>query len=220
MIIDFTNKITEAKVQEMINEAVDFTTGILNLSKATPQQVIDACTDPDRWIFSIDYSGDTYIQRYKRSIRSGETYDVYFYVRGVAGGVAFSRIDDGRIVVNVNPTTGEVRVGNLDYAPDIIYNLDRMTADQLIFLEGRLRNIYPFPDKARFSAFWTYNGKRYVYSAGSIDTTTTFEITGTCFYYDRTQGIYKIYYDNIYIDSNGTIHHAEFESNITLTPVQ
>lgn len=221
MIIDFTNRITEAKVQEMINDALDFTTGVLNLSNATADEVKTAFSDPDRWLFSYTHSGETYLEKYRRGpFASTGEYEIQFYVQGASSGQPFSRIEDGRLYVYANPTTGAVRPGShIAYAPDIIYNLDRMTAEQLIFLEGRLRNIYSHPDNARFSAFWTYNGKRYVYAAGSIDTMTTFEITGTCFYYNRQEGV-KIYYDNIYIDPNGTITHSEFVSDTTLTPVQ
>ena len=223
MIIDFTNRITEAKVQEMINEALDFTTGVVNLSTATADEIKNAFTDPDRWLFTFNFSGDTYLEEYRRGPFSSGTYDIYFYVIGAPMGQPFSRIRDGRIVVNVNPSTGEVTQGNLNYAPDIVYNLDRMSTDQLIFFANRLTMTYAYPDKARFSATWTYNDKRYIYGAGtntSVEGGMILSIYGTSVYYDSTDQSTKLYFDYITINkTTGAITHEEYSSNITLTPV-
>ena len=222
MVINFNGGggMTPAEVQQMIDAALDFTTGVLNLSNATADEVRTAFSDPDRWLFSYTHSGETYLEKYRRGPYSAGTYDIYFYVQGATSGQPFSRIEDGRLVVSVNPITGAVEPGRIGYAPDIVYNLDRMSTEQLIFLEGRLRNVFAFPDNARFSATWTYNNRRYFYSAGVIDNITNFQIVGTCVYYDSATETRNVYYDEIFIHSNGSIIHNEFLANTTLTPVQ
>ena len=73
---------TPAQVQEMIDASLDFMTGVVNLSTATNEQVKAALSDPDRWLFSLNYSGETYLES-RRSINSdsGATYYTsYFYV--------------------------------------------------------------------------------------------------------------------------------------------
>lgn len=217
MIIDFTNRITEAKVQEMINEAVDFTTGVLNLSYATSGQVQEALSDPQRWVFSINYSGNTnsgmtYLQHHVHETSAATT--VYFYVVGAQA--AWRRlIYDRQLYARIDKSTYEVTTGLSDYTPDIIYDIDQMNTEQLIVLTGR-KNVTQFNGQ-RFIAKWTYNNRQYIGSVG-LPLAAEFEIVGTCMAFENQ--VPKIYYDYLFIYSNGTVTHREYVSDSTLTPVQ
>lgn len=219
MIIDFTNRITEAKVQEMINDAVDFTTGVLNLSYATSGQVQEALADPDRWVFSINYSGNTntgmtYLQHHVHETSDFKT--VYFYVVG-AEAAWQQLIYDKRLYARIDKSTYEVTTGVTGYAPDIIYDLDQMNTEQLIVLAGRRNTPTAGFQRNRFIARWTYNNRYYIASVG-IQNSAEFMMVGTCMAFENL--VPKIYYDVLYIDPNGIVTHNEYVSDATLTPVQ
>ena len=221
MVINFNGGggVSRAEVQEMINQAVDFNTGVLNLSYATSGQVQEALADPERWVFSIDYSGNTnsgmtYLQHHVHQTSAATT--VYFYVVGAQA--AWKKlIYDRQLYARINKSTYEVTTGLSDYVPDIIYDLDQMNTEQLIVLAGRRNTPTADFQRSRFIARWTYNNRQYIQSVG-LPFVTEFGIVGTCMAFENN--IPKIYYDNIYIDSNGTITHYEYVSDATLTPVQ
>ena len=221
MVIDFSGGITEAKVQQMINDAMDFTTGVINLTNATAEQVKEAFTDPDRWICTITYSGATYMEQY-RLTNTGDTVNIHFYVPAVSASTVSRRINDGVYHVTVNTSTGAVSGNLLTYtwAPDIIYDLDDMSAEQLKFLSRRIENTSSSIGKDRFSMVWNYHDRTYVYSGlkkYALPTGTA--IAGTALDYEN--GGFVMYYDFIVIDStDGTISHYEYVSNIAFTPVQ
>lgn len=218
MIINFNGDISKQEVQEMIDAAVDFTTGVLNLSYATSGQVQEALADPERWVFSINYSGNTnsgmtYLQHHVHETSAATT--VYFYVVGAQA--AWRRlIYDQQLYARIDKTTYEVTTGLSDYAPDIIYDIDLMNTEQLIVLEGR-RDTSRYFNEQRFIAKWTYNNRHYVSSVGHPNM-SEFVLVGTCIAFENL--VPKIYYDLLFIDSNGTITHREYLSDITLTPVQ
>jgi len=222
MIIDFTNRITEAKVQQMINDAMDFTTGVINLSNATAEQVKTAFTDPDRWLCTITYSGATYMEQYRIPNSGGTTVGIYFYVPGASADTTQRQINDGVYFVSVDTTTGAVsdRLLSIAWAPNIIYELDKMNAEQLKFLNKRINNNSTrATGKNRFSAVWTHNGKTYVYSAGILNAVGLGNvIAGTAIIQEN--GAFAVYYDMVSIDTQGTLIHNEFSSNIVLTYIQ
>ena len=173
MVINFNGGggVSRAEVQEMINQAVDFNTGVLNLSYATSGQVQEALADPERWVFSIDYSGNTnsgmtYLQHHVHQTSAATT--VYFYVVGAQA--AWKKlIYDRQLYARINKSTYEVTTGLSDYVPDIIYDLDQMNTEQLIVLAGR-RNTSNLYNATRYSAKWSYNNRHYVYTAGLPNT--------------------------------------------------
>lgn len=221
MVINFNGGggVSRAEVQEMINQAVDFNTGVLNLSYATSGQVQEALADPERWVFSINYSGNTnsgmtYLQHHVHQTSASTT--AYFYVVG-AQAAWRKLIYDRQLYARIDKSTYEVTTGLSDYAPDIIYDLDQMNTEQLKVLAGR-RNVGHRFTEGRFIAKWIYNSRQYIQSVG-LPLTAEFEIVGTCMASET--GISKIYYDFIYINSDdGTITHREYVSDATLTPVQ
>lgn len=217
MIIDFSNRLTLKKVEEMIESAVSFTTGVINLSTATADEVKEAFTDPDRWLCSVTYSGDTYLEQYRRYQTSGEDISIYFYVPGAEADNSGKRIFDGVYSAVVTPSTGEVHFINVGYrfVPDIIYDLDQMNTAQLAYLGLRLFRANTGYDAGRFGAKWTYNGKQYVYSVGEGEAIPQGKILMGM---SVASGL-SITFDAVYLASDGTVSHHEYTSNITLTPV-
>lgn len=221
MIIDFTNRITEAKVQQMINDAMDFTTGVINLTNATAEQVKTAFTDPDRWLCTITYSGSTYMEQYRTATTSGAV--IYFYVPR-ANGRSGANIYDGLLHATVDSATGEVttNLSTGQYAPDTIYDLDRMNQAQINALITRIfyansGSVY-YRNVGRFTVRWTYNNKQYVYSVGrGYQLPDGESLIGTSMVIENT--IPVIYYDIAVLTTNG-ITHNEYVSNIAFTPVQ
>lgn len=225
MVINFTGGgITPAQVQEMIDASLDFTTGVLNLSTATDEQVKAAIDNPDRWLFSINYSGGTYLESDRRMSVSGGTYcTIYFRVPGAQADSVYQRILDRETWVSITRSTGARSFPSSDnvlYATDIIYYLNSMNTEQLKFLAGRAKMINwsnRMSPAARFTAKWHYNNRTYVFSTGSVNVEGAYLI-GTTF-----QGLpaNKIFYDIVHIDADtGAVTHTEYESNITLTQIQ
>lgn len=215
MIINFNGDISKQEVQEMINSAVDFNTGVLNLSYATSGQVQEALADPTRWLFSIDYSGATYLEHHRRET-TGSTI-VHFYVLGAEPSGWRYGILDKTLYAQINKSTYAITTGSNDYAPDIIYNLSKMSVEQLKVLAKRGRA--QAPNGLRFGAVWTYNDYNYVCSAKFPDYPNYLYLLGTAA--DFGSGFPPtVHYDVVEIDSDGNISHTEYDSNITLTPAQ
>ena len=227
MIIDFTNRLTEAKVQEMINYAMDFTTGVINLSKASAEEIISAFTDPDRWLCAIDWSGETYLEQERRTLNTGSV-QLSFYVIGASADTFSKKIYDRLLSATVTPSTGEVYISSSGshFVPNIIYDLDCMNAEQLKRLAIRVQRTTSavYTHAKEFYATWTYNGKRYNASVGYNSDTLYPYLMGTALdityhapeIYNDTL---EIYYDRIVITNQGTIIHTEYASNIALTLV-
>lgn len=213
MIIDFNNRITIQKVEELIEERLSLNTGVINLSTATANEVKDAFSFPEKWLTTINYSGETYMERYRRELNNGN-YEIYYYVVGAEADNENSRIYDRILSVLVTPSTGDVEVyTTIKHVPDTIYDLDKMNAEQLKVLRSRAGIIQSANvGQKRFSATWTYNGKRYVYSSGYVNNNNG-TLIGTA--YDNDE----IFFDKITIMSTGTVNHAEYQSNITLTQI-
>ena len=213
MIINFNGDISKQEVQEMIDAAVDFTTGVLNLSYATSGQVQEALAVPNRWLFSIDYSGETYLEQSR--IESGASYIVTFYVNVCGIGYNGYRFNDGILLATVDVETGLISTAiSDDYAPNIIYNLYQMTSTQLLRFGNRLLgNVYFNPYKECFDAVWYLAGHFYKYG-GVIKYAEGVQFYGTCL-----NGT-VVYYDIVSISRGGGLSHTEYTSNIQLTPVQ
>lgn len=224
MVINFTGGggMTPAQVQEMIDASLDFMTGVVNLSTATNEQVKTALNDPDRWLFSLNYSGETYLES-KRSINSDSSatyYTSYFYVPGAEASSKYTTIYDRMTWVEIVPSTGE-RIypasGSIYYAPDTVYYLNNMNAEQLKVLASRASD-KPWTSRMnsspRFTAKWFYNNRMYIACAGS-ETTSTGTLIGSSF--DASN--MSVLYDIVSISSEGVITHRLLESNITLTDI-
>lgn len=221
MVIDFSGGITESRVQQMIDDALDFTTGVLNLSNATAEQVQEAFTDPDRWLFSVDWSGSTYLEQYRTLGNSGNSYTIFFYVMGAQPSQSRKKILDVVIRARVTPSTGAVVIDTTpyDYAPDIIYDFDQMNSAQTAIVFQRMMNDALKVSKERFTAVWTYNGNRYQIFAGYYSGGSAFYLPGAALV-STTMPDFELDFDILGINSDGSIFHNEYTSNIQLTKVQ
>ena len=211
---------TPAQVQEMIDAALDFTTGVINLSNATADQVKSAFSDPDRWLCSIDWSGDTYLEQYRSVGNSGTSYTLYFYVMGAQPTQQRKKIMDVIIRARVTPSTGAVEIDTTpyDYVPNTIYDFDQMNSAQTAVVFTRVGGHSLMSNIKRFSAVWTYNGRNYVYSTGNGINTPNLYLLGSTL--KNVNGVITIYYDSLQIGSDGTLTHHEYSSNIQLTSIQ
>lgn len=205
-----TGYYTSAQTQDAINAAYSSITGVLNLTYATSGQVQEALTN--KWAFSIDYSGETYIEQLHRNFQN--SISVIFYVQG-AYAAERRKIYDRILSASVSLTAYTVTTAITDYVPDIIYDLTNMTTDQLKALYERTlsENI----NGARFSAVWDYNDEHYVCCGRFPTITGGMSLLGSTGEYGITP---YVFYDVVYISSDGTILHTEYQSNITFTPVQ
>lgn len=220
MVINFNGGgggVTPAQVQEMIDESLSFTTSILNLSHATQEEVHDAMVDPDRWLFSIDYSGYTYLEEFRRS-RAGGAKNIYFYVEGATPDNDDKRICDRMLIVGVT-RAGEVTIVDSEYyyVPDIIYDLNEMNAAQLIRFKTRINSQLGYYNN-RFGAVWSYNGKKYCYSNPKVGgTTLSFpnDIVGQAM--TNEDGTLVLCYDILGISNEGVLQHTEYVADTTFT---
>lgn len=222
MIINFSNTLDEQRVQEMINESLSFTASVINLTNATAEQVKEAFANPDGILCLADYSGETFMEQYRRATSSG--YIIFYYVP-LAYAPDGYKIYDGLMRVTVNTSTGEVtsELRTYTYAPNIIYDLDRMNSSQLSVLSERInaaRSTTTLRTNAgSFTAKWNYNGRQYVCIAGpGFYLAEGNALIGTSAILENR--IPVIYYDLVVIDGPQVpLTHYEYTSNITLTPV-
>ena len=223
MIIDFTNRLTEAKVQEMIDVSMmSFTgyTGVINLSTASAAEVKKAFEEPDKWLTSINYSGETYLEHHRRAIRGGEEYDIYYYVVGASADTLVRRIYDRVKYVELDPATGEIlHTDESDYVPDVIYDLDRMNANQLLVVRDRaIRQVIATRNNQhRFSAVWRVGERFYMACARGFGKDSMVWLLGMTA--ATVAPNLTVYYDLIYIDSQGTLTHNEYTCNTVFTPL-
>lgn len=218
MIINFSNTLDEQRVQEMIDESLGFTTGVVNLSTATDEEVKNVFTDSDRWLFSVNYSGLTYLEEYRNITSGGDVY-IYFYTQGAEADSNNKIIFDNIYWVKINPSTGgrTFSTSTSQFVPDIIYSLDKMNEGQLSRLYSRINNSVVVTSP-RFGAVWTYNRRHYVYSTGRGNVPPMGpHLYGTAIEYVNNVPI--LYYDEVTISHSGVVTHKEYTSSATLTPV-
>ena len=224
MIIDFAGGINESRVQEMINESLSFTASVINLTNASAEEIKTAFANPDGVLCLADYSGMTYFEQYRRTVTNGNIL-VYFYVVGAEADSDYKRIYDKVLSIQVTPSTGEVSISDSNsrgWAPNIIYDLDRMNAAQRKVLSDRLRypGVSAQVNMHSFSVVWTYNGKRYVYSTGApfAGGLNGYSLIGTSIPDLYTTANPTVSFCKVDI-SNEDISYQEYTSNIVLTPV-
>lgn len=217
MIIDFTGGINESQVQEMINESLSFTASVINLTNATAEEIKTAFANPDGVLCLADYSGMTYFEQYRRTATNGNI-SVHFYVVGAEADSAYKRIYDKILRITITPSTGNVSISDsnaIGWAPNIIYDLDRMNAAQRKVLSNRLR----YPGTAlqsnihSFSVVWTYNDRHYTSIGLGVllpaDAIIGISCAGT-----------GIMFGRVNIGTDGSTEFFEYTSNIELTLVQ
>lgn len=217
MIIDFAGGINESRVQEMINESLSFTASVINLTNASTEEIKTAFANPDGVLCLADYSGMTYFEQYRRTATNGNI-SVHFYVVGAEADSAYNRIYDKVLSIQVTPSTGEVSISDSNsrgWAPNIIYDLDRMNAAQRKVLSDRLRypGISAQVNMHSFSVVWTYNDRHYT-SIGLGATLPADVIIGIS--YAGT----GIMFGRVDINTDGSTKFYEYTTNIELTLVQ
>ena len=217
MIIDFAGGINESRVQEMINESLSFTASVINLTNASAEEIKTAFANPDGVLCLADYSGMTYFEQYRRTATNGNI-SVHFYVVGAEADSAYNRIYDKILRITITPSTGNVSISDsnaIGWAPNIIYDLDRMNAAQRKVLSNRLR----YPGTAlqsnihSFSVVWTYNDRHYTSIGLGVllpqDVIIGISYAGT-----------GIMFCRVNIGTDGSTEFFEYTSNIELTLVQ
>lgn len=217
MIIDFAGGINESQVQDMINESLSFTASVINLTNASTEEIKTAFANPDGVLCLADYSGMTYFEQYRRTATNGNI-SVHFYVVGAEADSDSKRIYDKILRITITPSTGNVSISSsnsIGWAPNIIYDLDRMNNAQRKVLANRLR----YPGSAlqsnihSFSVVWTYNDRHYTsIGLGALlpaDAIIGISCAGTSIMFGRVD-----------INTDGSTKFYEYTSNIVLTPVQ
>ena len=114
---------------------------------------------------------------------------VYFYVLGAQADEPIYEIYDAVRKATININTGSVSSNNIQncFAPNISYDLDKMNSRQIDLLSLRAIHLNENLNN-RFSATWTYDNKKFVYSTGCLSGNSRF-IVGT------NSDQEKIYYD-------------------------
>ena len=146
------------------------TTGTLNLSTASADEVKAACENMDQYVFLAYYGNKTYVEEMRN-----DAYQIYFYVtepRVSAATAMDFQLRETLLSATLHPdtglvtfSTGETEYGIAEYAPNIIYTLNGMSEEQVIRLRERLMNDYQrIPVISAFMIRWHRPGGWYVWN--------------------------------------------------------
>lgn len=205
------------------------TTGTLNLSTASADEVKAACENMDQYVFLAYYGNKTYVEEMRN-----DAYQIYFYVtepRTSAATAMDFQLRETLLSATLHPdtglvtfSTGETEYGIAEYAPNIIYTLNGMSAGQLLRLKERIMNDYQHsPVISAFLVRWFYQNHEYIWTGNYTATPPSGKgLVGRSIGIDYSGETPKVILsmDYVFITDQGELEHRRTENyELAATPI-